>query len=405
VAELNNPLPALKPELSVVDRPDNLVQLEALSTTPPLDPINPYAEDPPWTGLDLFLMLLVMFAALYLFSVISLGIGTLFTHSSFKELSKDPGVLFIIPPTGLAYLVVMIFMCARLKRVRHVQFWQAVSWRWPKGQGWLGFLFAGFVTSIALSIFSRLLPIPKSLPVDRFFADRKSAYLMAFFGVLVAPLIEELLFRGFLYPVLDRWLQTLFMLPQSLRRGSLWICIIAGWGFVKHKVPSPWSGILTLALFLAIVVLFLSRSTNPGGKPAHLILLPGVSLLVWGVLARSLPGRESIYGAASLLVLALLVFAIGAAPALRAWPASKIGRGLAMLITAAAFAMMHSLQLGGNWAALLVLFGVSCVLTVTRVVTRAVAPGVLIHVGYNALIFSQIYVVSDHFRDLEKLAR
>ncbi len=154
-----------------------------------------------------------------------------------------------------------------------------------------------------------------------------------------------------------------------------------------------------------MLVLFLSRSTNPGGKPAYLILLPGMSLLIWGMLARSLPGRQSIYGAASLLGLALLTFAISAAPALRAWPASKIGRGLAVLITAAAFAMMHSLQLGGNWAALLVLFGVSCILTITRVVTRAVAPGVLIHAGYNALIFFQIYLVSDHFRNLDKLAR
>lgn len=408
MAELNNPFPAFGSEPIAPEAPDialSIAQLNQELRLPRFEPINPYAEDPSWTGLDLFLIVVVMFTALYLFSMIALGIGTLFTHSSFKELSKDPGVLFILPPTGLAYVVVMMFMYVRLKRVRHVQFWQAVSWRWPKGLGWLGFLVAGFATSIVLGLLARFLPIPKSLPVDRFFTDPKSAYLMAFFGVLVAPLIEELLFRGFLYPVLDRWLQTLLMLPGNLRRGSLWVCIIAAWGYVEHRVPYPWSGILTLAVFLAMLVLFLSRSTNPGGKPAYLILLPGMSLLIWGMLARSLPGRQSIYGAASLLGLALLTFAISAAPALRAWPASKIGRGLAVLITAAAFAMMHSLQLGGNWAALLVLFGVSCILTITRVVTRAVAPGVLIHAGYNALIFFQIYLVSDHFRNLDKLAR
>ena len=43
---------------------------------------------------------------------------------------------------------------------------------------------------------------------------------MMIFGVAIAPLAEEMLFRGFLYPVLDRWLQTLFMTPRQLRRGA-----------------------------------------------------------------------------------------------------------------------------------------------------------------------------------------
>jgi membrane protease YdiL (CAAX protease family) len=39
-----------------------------------------------------------------------------------------------------------------------------------------------------------------------YFKDRPSALLLGAFGILVAPLMEELLFRGFLYPALARWM-------------------------------------------------------------------------------------------------------------------------------------------------------------------------------------------------------
>ena len=409
MSELNNPFPFLGAESVVADpsspdRPNHRRPGPELSVRAALDPINPYAEDPAWTGLDLFLAALVLMAALFVFTPVWFGIGSVYMRRPMRELVNDPGALWIVPPTVLAYLALMLFMSMRLARVRYGRFWRAVSWGWPKGLGWFGFLVLGTVTSVVLNLLARFLPIPKSLPVDRFFADRPSAYVMALFGVLVAPLAEELIFRGFLYPVLDRWLQTLFMLPQRLRSGSLWFCVLAGWGYLEHRTHAPWNEILAGLLFVGIAGIFLARSTNPRGKPAYGVLLPGVSLLLWGHIAHLLPGRSSAYAAAGLLGLTLLWLAIGAAQPLRAWPASKIGRGLAMFITAAAFAMMHSNQLGGNWAALLVLFAVSWVLTIARVVTRAVAPGVLIHIGYNGLLFFQLYEISDHFRNLERLA-
>ena len=36
--------------------------------------------------------------------------------------------------------------------------------------------------------------------MDKFFNDATSAYMMAAFGITLAPLLEELFFRGLLYP-------------------------------------------------------------------------------------------------------------------------------------------------------------------------------------------------------------
>src|SRR4029079_1629314 len=44
----------------------------------------------------------------------------------------------------------------------------------------------------------------KQLPIDEYFKTRSAAFAMLAFGVLVAPLVEELLFRGMLYPALNR---------------------------------------------------------------------------------------------------------------------------------------------------------------------------------------------------------
>ena len=405
MSELNNPFPALQSEPVVVDgtNPDAPLPIAPLPRAP--EAINPNAENPPWTGFDLFLMGLILIAALFFFSTLSFAISTLFSSRSVKELAKAPGALTIVPAMAISYLLVMIFMYVRLARARHAQFWQAVSWRWPAGNGWLGFLIAGGVTAVTLGLLSRLLPMPKSLPVDRFFGDRRSAYLMVFFGVLIAPLAEELLFRGFLYPVLDRWLQTLFMFPQRLRRGSLWMLVIAGWGCLVRVMPSPSSGLLAALVPIPIIGILLGRSSRAGGRPAHAVLLPGVSLLVWGFVERPLPGQSTLWATAALLALAVLLMGIGSARGLNASSAATVGRILAVLVTSAAFAMMHDEQLGSAWAPLLVLFAVGCVLTVTRVMTRAVAPSVLLHMGYNGTLFGLLYLATDHFRHLERMTR
>ena len=46
--------------------------------------------------------------------------------------------------------------------------------------------------------------MPKTTPFDQFFARPSDAYLTVVFAVSLGPLMEELFFRGFLYPVLAR---------------------------------------------------------------------------------------------------------------------------------------------------------------------------------------------------------
>ena len=188
--------------------------------------INPGSENPPWSGLDLSLIGLVLVVSLFLFSSIAFfGIAQLPRPRHFRRgTSRNPGPLVIVPAMTLAYLVMLAAMYVVVTRRRRRPFWQAVGWHWPDSW-WLGYMATGAVVAVGLGLLSRFLPIPKSLPMDRFFQNRLGAYLMMFFGVTVAPFAEEMLFRGFLYPVLDRWLENLFITPHQIRRGCIWMLI------------------------------------------------------------------------------------------------------------------------------------------------------------------------------------
>jgi membrane protease YdiL (CAAX protease family) len=265
-------------------------------------------------------------------------------------------------------------------------------------------LLGGGLLAMGLGLLSRLLPIPKSLPMDRFFQDRQGAYLMMMFGVAVAPLAEEMLFRGFLYPVLDRWLQTLFMTPYQIRRGCVWFLIVAGWGFITHRLLLPGSLLLVVVVFLATAALFIVRSLKAGGQ-ANFVVLPGAALVAWGLASRALDHHVFEWATIALVIAATGLGLLGMAPPVEASAAGRWGRLLAVLITSGGFAMVHSEQLGQAWGPLLVLFVVGLVLTLTRVVTRSITPGLLIHIGYNLTLFTLLYVGTDHFRHLERMTQ
>lgn len=250
---------------------------------PPYEPqIPPPIENPPWTFREVVLLTLMAIFLVASFQVLAIGIARhRYPLVPLKDLVQNARI--ILPPQVLAYLGLLGCMILLL-RSRALHFWRAIRWSWPSSR-WLGFAVLGVLLAVVIQIASMVLPIPKQLPIDQFFADTFSAYLLAIFGVTLAPLLEELYFRGFLYPVLAR----------------------------------------------------------------------------------------------------------------------RLGMPVAVAITSLTFALVHESQLAHAWAPLLLLFFVGVALTMARVHTGSVATSFLIHVGYNATLFTVMYFVTDHFRHLEKM--
>ena len=411
----NSGLPEAGPESSpaLPPEPQFSAPISAPVDQPPLAPVNPHAENPPWTGIDLFIAAVAFVLTVFAASVVFLSIAVHVGGASAAELAKNPTAAIIVPAMTLGYVVMLAVFYARVTSAQGLPFWKTIAWRWPQGYSWLAFLATGGALTIGLGLLSRFLPIPKSLPMERFFQNPQAVYLMMFMGVAVAPLTEEITFRGFLYPLLDRGLQTMFMVRRQLLDAGKWLVLVAAWGYLVHRVAA-WHGVehqiaqmtalmVGLLMFVVVGSLFFIRWMM--GKPANTLLLSGLGLCFWGMMARSISDRVFAGTTLALLGLAVVLGGVAVAGALSSSSAAWLGRVLAVLATSAAFAMIHSEQLGDAWGPLLVIFIVGLVLTITRVKTGSVAPGFLIHMAYNATLFIGLYFGSDHLRHLERVSQ
>jgi hypothetical protein len=188
----------------------------SLTPNPPLEPATGHtpettlatpsrflAEDPPWGFVDVVLIAIFSVIATGLLTMIAFGIVhsiPKWKHYTIGQLAAEP--LAVIPPQAMGYLLTLIFMLVVVRRSTTAPFWRTAKWRWPVSL-W-PYVGIGVVLSVVIQIASTFLPIPKSLPIDEFFKTTHAAWVLTIFGVLIAPLFEELFFRGFLYPVLFR---------------------------------------------------------------------------------------------------------------------------------------------------------------------------------------------------------
>jgi len=104
----------------------------------------------------------------------------------------------------------------------------------------------GIVLSYAIQAMSSLTTLPKNIPIDNFFRTPSDVWLVTAFGILLAPLFEEVLFRGFLLPafaIAYDWLS----LPRTPAAHEQWRS--------NNKLTMPalvFSAVLTSILFAAL---------------------------------------------------------------------------------------------------------------------------------------------------------
>jgi membrane protease YdiL (CAAX protease family) len=157
----------------------------------------------------------------------------------------NPWLIVLVQTVGYA----LTFIFARiLITVRTQQdFWTAVHWDFPKPKASFTYVVIGITLAVLGQIVGHFLPMPKTLPIEKLFAEKTAAYLLVAFGVLVAPLVEELLFRGLIFPlaartlgviggtVLTALLFSLIHLPQLAHAWAPWL-VIFGVGLVLTTV-------------------------------------------------------------------------------------------------------------------------------------------------------------------------
>ena len=165
----------------------------------------------PWSWLDLLVFVIIAFLATIVIGVVVftgfLACGV--TLSQLRASASKQG-LFAIINQVLLFLGLIAYLAAYLRLRFGARFWRTIGWqpletgRMPAAITYLGYTAAGFFLAATVQIVSAVAGTKAKLPIERLFEDRLTALLILLMSVLMAPLVEETIFRGFIYPVVAR---------------------------------------------------------------------------------------------------------------------------------------------------------------------------------------------------------
>lgn len=180
----------------------------------PQPPAAQFPEDlrAPWGWLDLLIFFFFGVGSLILMSNVAAVLILILLNTSPTEYEKHPTALAAHATLAQAMwsMVVMMFLFALLRVRFAAPFWRTMGWRdlrLPGANRFASYLlcfFGGSVFAILINLASGFVPTEKKLPIQDLFQTRVSVMLVAATAILIAPLVEETIFRGFLYPVLAR---------------------------------------------------------------------------------------------------------------------------------------------------------------------------------------------------------
>ena len=154
---------------------------------------------------------------------------------------------------SLVYLLLLAALYALIS-LRHRQpFWRSLGWSWPV-RGARICVLAAPALAIASSLLGVVLHAPEVPdPIRGLITSRASLLLVLLFVVVFGPVFEELVFRGFLFPLLAKSFGAaagivLTALPFALLHGAqnqwAWqqvsLIAVAGiaFGYARHKTGS-----------------------------------------------------------------------------------------------------------------------------------------------------------------------
>jgi membrane protease YdiL (CAAX protease family) len=215
-------------------------------------PAREYPEDirTPWDWTELLIFAVVGLASYIILSTI-LVLAFYSRGISFSDLQNSAILrsLFAVLDTLLLWLVLLGYLSFTIRVRFRAPVWQTLGWRpFPgkisQGLAIAGCLAGGGVFATLIGIASNFVGKKAKLPIEAFFQDRRSIWMMMLMAVVVAPFVEETLFRGYLYP--------LFARTFGIGGGVLLTGLLFG-GFHAMQL---WGGWGQIALLILVGIVF-----------------------------------------------------------------------------------------------------------------------------------------------------
>lgn len=256
------------PEATHELQPIEAVEASAAIVGDPVAPPAPVApKDPAWSGFDVLAIFMLGFVSFFalLFLLVILLPGANIQEKANKVASRPNlaiglQVVVYLLLLGCMYVVVVA-------RTGGARFWKAIHWNWP-ARIW-PYVLGGVTLQVAILLIEQFLPLPKDTPFDALLKNPNTVVLIAVFSVTLGPLMEELFFRAFLYPVLARRFGMMaaismtalgFGLVHAPQYANSWALVLllflVGWviGWVRAVKDSVAAGLLVHVAYNGVIV-------------------------------------------------------------------------------------------------------------------------------------------------------
>jgi len=219
---------------------------------------------------------LLLFCGFAIVSQIVIGIAVLAYYSASRHLSQrqirrlfesDPKL--IVGTNVLWFALIILFLYVTLSALPNLPFWRSLGWKKlntnmleGKGKPWMYFL-SGSGLSLFVILASSRVKNAEHVPIQEMFKSRSGVMLLMSMAVLVAPLVEETIFRGYLYPVFARIVSSIAQLfgmdsPSAIRAGVATSILTTGALFgLMHAPQLGWTwGLVSLLILVGVIFTF-----------------------------------------------------------------------------------------------------------------------------------------------------
>lgn len=241
---------------------DNRRDLEVLEPVSPSETPEPMQAPGPretWGYRDL--IYLVMFAVPAFF--VTAAVGMIFLYGLDLPLEEPPIRAPVVIGVQLVWWIAVLAYIYTVVTVKYeLPFRRSIGWigmEQPPGV----YLSGGVLLAVTVGVLSYFLPRPEGrLPIEELLEDPVAMTLMALFGVLIAPAVEEIVFRGFVFPVIERShgalaaivvTSVIFSLVHGTQYGWRWqnLLLLLGVGMVFGAVRARTGSVISTTLIHA----------------------------------------------------------------------------------------------------------------------------------------------------------
>jgi membrane protease YdiL (CAAX protease family) len=233
--------------------------------------------------MDLLFLVAIAVSGTFVVSLLLIK-GFAIAGIGFRQVQNIPADrnLFLILNQALLSVVLLAYLAVQVRHTFHAPFWRTIGWRplqtsqTPRAAAYLGWIFSGCMLAILVSLSSSAFKSATKMPIEQFFQDRRSALLLMSLGVLLAPVLEETIFRGYLYPVIAR--------SFGVNAGIL----ITGTIFGLLHASQLWGGWAQIALLVVVGIVFTyARARTHTVVASYLLHVSYNSFLFLGFLIAS----------------------------------------------------------------------------------------------------------------------